>query len=155
MSMYVIDGGRDETLTEAVGRRFREQLAGRNITRREVARRLQKSEPWVGRRAAGQTPFTTDDLESIEAVTGISAMYLITGLNAENRRPTMSDGGSKYTPRESNPEPTGYRPVSESNVVALTPASTGDEAAELDQPADVVDIEAVRTAAVKSGSVLA
>lgn len=106
MSMYAIDGGRGETLTEAVGRRFREQLAGRNITRREVARRLQKSEPWVGRRASGQTPFTTDDLEAIEQVTGISSTYLITGLNAESRRPTMSDGGWEYTPRDSNPEPT-------------------------------------------------
>ena len=88
----VIDGYAEETLTEAVARRFREQLAGRNLTRRDVATRLTRSEPWVGRRAAGQTPFTTDDLSDIERATGISASYLVTGIK-NNRRPDGPDGG--------------------------------------------------------------
>ncbi|MBD8019347.1 helix-turn-helix domain-containing protein [Brevibacterium gallinarum] len=92
--LKVIQGERTETLTEATARRFREQLAGRNITRRDVARAIGKSDPWIGRRAAGQLPFDTDELQAIENATGISAAYLLTGVNEESRRPVGPDGGS-------------------------------------------------------------
>lgn len=87
-----------ESLTHAVARRFREQLAGRNLTRREVARLLNRSEPWVGRRASGQTPFTTDDLSDIERVTGISAVYLVSGIKNSRRQEIPSDGLAVHPP---------------------------------------------------------
>ena len=87
-----------EPLTQMVARRFREQLAGRNLTRREVARLLNRSEPWVGRRASGQTAFTTDDLSEIERVTGISAVYLVSGIKNNRRQDIAGDGFSVHPP---------------------------------------------------------
>ena len=131
-TMHVIDGQRGETRTEAVARRLREKLAGINVSRRELSRRLNEGPNWATERANGKRAISVEDLDRIEAATGISAVYLFTGLNAENRRPDGPDGGSEttYTPRDSNPEPTvsssarTARAPGSSNVVPLAPRRT-------------------------------
>ena len=92
--MHVVDGQAGETLTEASARRLRGMLAEKRMSGRQVALRLGKSHAWIQRRLTGDVSMTIEDMEHIESVTGISAIYLITGMNAESRRPAVLDGGS-------------------------------------------------------------
>lgn len=88
----------------------------------------------------------------------MSAAYLITGVNAESRRPTMSDGGWPYTPRDSNPEPTDLSSAPHhdaADIIALPSACDPATAPERDQPADVVDLATARPGATTTGEVTA
>lgn len=75
-----VPGIAGETRSQAVARRLRGQLAERNITPSELARRLGVPQPKIQRRHAGKTPIQLDELDAIEKVTGISAEYLLTGV---------------------------------------------------------------------------
>ncbi len=48
----------------------------------------------ISRRLSGQTALNTDELELIENVTGISAAYLLTGIEETPAGPNGPDGGS-------------------------------------------------------------
>lgn len=54
-------------------------MAERNIHNKDLAKMTGKSEMYIGRRVRGLVALSTDDLADIEAATGISAGYLITG----------------------------------------------------------------------------
>ena len=78
-ALRVVDGGKHTTLTDDVARRLRGQLAERNIHNKDLAKMTGKSEMYIGRRVRGLVALSTDDLADIEAATGISAGYLVTG----------------------------------------------------------------------------
>ena len=93
----------------------------------------------------------------IELATGVPAWWTL-GLNAESRRPTMSDGGWQYTPRDSNPEPTDLSSAPHhdaADIIALPSACDPATAPERDQPADVVDLATARPGATTTGEVTA
>ena len=94
-TLSVIDGNGGETLTVAVARRLRGQMAEKRITNVELAKRTGWGRQMVSRRVNGETALNTDELETIEAVAGISAIFLLTGHRvAESPRPDDPDGGS-------------------------------------------------------------
>jgi transcriptional regulator with XRE-family HTH domain len=104
-SLDVIDGGRNETLTMAVARRLRGKLAERRISGLRLAEMTGLGRSLVNRRLQGETAMNTDELELIERVTGISAVYLLTGMRQETPRPDGPDGGDECAIRDLNPEP--------------------------------------------------
>jgi len=69
----------DETRSQAAARRLRGQLAERQITVSELARRLGVPQAKMQRRTHGGTPITLDEVDAIAAVTGIDPDYLLTG----------------------------------------------------------------------------
>lgn len=105
-----------ETRSQAVARRLRGQLAERNITPSELARRLGVPQPKMQRRHAGKTPIQLDELDDIERVTGISAEYLLTGVKTE--MPPTGGGIRSSLHTESNRGPFHYK-HNASNVVPL------------------------------------
>lgn len=88
-TLRVVDPGR-ETLTAAVARRLRGQLAERQIRRGVLGDAMGLSHTSVLRRLNGETAINTDELEQICEVTGIDMMYLLTG--RESRGPEGDDG---------------------------------------------------------------
>ena len=103
-TLRVIDGFPSESLTEATARRLRGQLAEMNISNRTLATRLAVSRELVNRRTKGETSMSAEDMEHIENVTGISAIYLISG--TKNPPDPNGPGGSKKcATRDSNPQP--------------------------------------------------
>ena len=94
-TLGVIDGNDGESLTVAVARRLRGQMAERRITNVELARRTGWGRQMVSRRVNGETALNTDEMEQIESITGISAIYLLTGRrDAGSPRPDDPNGGS-------------------------------------------------------------
>ena len=95
-------------LAEAAARRLRQQLAGRQISQKTLAAKMGVTPMWLNRRYRGTTALSLDDLELIESAAGISAAYLVTGMNDENGHPDHPDGRlcSLCAPRDLNPEPT-------------------------------------------------
>ena len=100
-TLHVIDGHEDRNA--AVARRLREKLAGINMSRRELSRRVGEAHTWATSRAAGKTALTVSDLERIEQATGISADYLFSGI--ENAPRPGGPGGGWRATRDSNPQP--------------------------------------------------
>ncbi|MGO3895333.1 helix-turn-helix domain-containing protein [Brevibacterium aurantiacum] len=119
-------------LAEAASRRLREQLAGRQISQKVLAMKMGVTPMWLNRRYRGMTALSLDDLYLIERASGISAAYLVTGVNAENRHPDHPNGElcSLCTPRDLNPEPTVSSSAetaeasTSNNVVRLKPRLT-------------------------------
>jgi transcriptional regulator with XRE-family HTH domain len=72
-----------QTLTDAVARRLRGQLAEKRITGLRLAELTGMGRAMVSRRLNGDTALNTDELELIEQVTGISVVYLLTGYHVE------------------------------------------------------------------------
>lgn len=105
-SLKVLDGGRAESLTEAVARRLRGQLAERRISGLQLAKLTGLGRGTIDRRLRAETAMNTDELELIERVTGISAVYLLTG-QRENPHPEGPDGGihNLRARRDSNSQP--------------------------------------------------
>lgn len=111
------------------------------MTKAEVARRLGKPETWVGRRASGATAFTLDDLDAIEVAVGISANYLFTGVNTENRHPDNPNGGSQFSVHPPGLEPgTHWLTVDEPNVIHLT--SINADSQEREETAEILSFPA-------------
>lgn len=109
-TLRVIDGIPSESLTQATARRLRGQLAERKITNRGLGRMIGKSYQWVNRRADGETSMSAEDMELIEAATGISAVYLVSGIQ-ETPRPNGPRGGNQCATRDSNPQPSDPKVV--------------------------------------------
>jgi transcriptional regulator with XRE-family HTH domain len=69
----------DEPLPQAVARRLRGQLAEHRMTLDDLGRVLGISRMGASRRVNGLTPVTLAELEIIDAMTPITATYLLTG----------------------------------------------------------------------------
>lgn len=65
--------------TTAVAEELRAHMARKRISGRELARRLHVSAQWISQRTRGAVPLSTDDIERISAVLGITPMQLIGG----------------------------------------------------------------------------
>ena len=78
-SLTLLEGGKTETLTEAVARRLRGQMAERQITSAQLAAMTGLGRATISRRITGATALNTDEFQLIESATGISAEYLLTG----------------------------------------------------------------------------
>ena len=66
-----------ETLSAQVIDEIFALMGRRRINKAELARRLGKSEVWVGRRLNGKLPLAIDDLQHIAVVLGVSASDLL------------------------------------------------------------------------------
>lgn len=97
-TLYAIENEQKESLTEASARRLRGALAEHRLTGRDLQRRLGVSYTWVSRRLNGKVAMSTDDLEMIEGVTGISAVYLVSGIKNNRRQDIAGDGFSVHPP---------------------------------------------------------
>ncbi|HMS75644.1 helix-turn-helix transcriptional regulator [Gordonia sp. (in: high G+C Gram-positive bacteria)] len=105
-TLMVIDGDRDETRSEAVARRLRSELAQRRISVSEVARRIGMTQGALSRRMTGHVEFGIDLIGQICDETGISFMYVTTGLKkAPPTGPDGPTGGDECARRDSNPKP--------------------------------------------------
>lgn len=89
-TLSAIDGNRGESLTMAVARRLRGQLAERRIPKLRLAAETGLGRTTILRRLSGETAINTDELELICSVTGISLVYLLTG---KGENPGGGDGG--------------------------------------------------------------
>lgn len=71
--------GGDESLTEAVARRLRGQLAEQMISKKQFSELTGWNRMLVYRRLRGEIPLNTAEFELIERTTGISPEFLLTG----------------------------------------------------------------------------
>ncbi|GFG74752.1 hypothetical protein MBOT_21170 [Mycobacterium botniense] len=71
--------GGEETLTQAVARRLRGQLAELMISRKQFSELTGWDRMYVYRRLRGETAMDTAELEHIERTAGIAAHFLLTG----------------------------------------------------------------------------
>ncbi|WP_109557922.1 helix-turn-helix domain-containing protein, partial [Mycobacteroides abscessus] len=100
-TLMMVDGDRGETRSEAAVRRLREELAGKRISIAEVARRLGTTQQKLSRRMTGQTPWDVNELDEVCEASGVSFVYVATGIKALPGGP----GGS--SPRPGLPLPDG------------------------------------------------
>ena len=143
-------------IASAAARRLREQLAGRQISQKTLAMKMGVTPMWLNRRYRGTTALSLDDLHLIEEAVGISAAYLVTGVNAENRHPDHPNGEicSLCAPRDSNPEPTvsSSAEIAEasisSSVVRMIPRTTPAVTRETD--AEVIALHGRRVEGVEA-----
>lgn len=127
MSTAINEQHSSESLSVAVARRLRGQLAERNIKGSELARLTGLPQSTVSRKLLGGTPFTLDELQSICGVTGISLGYILVGLATESGPVPPKDGESRPKPKAvSNNVPLDYKvgdsAEEESNVHELFPS---------------------------------
>lgn len=121
--LRLIEGEQRETLTEAVAKRLRGQLAERRIKRKDIIEPTHWGKTTVWRKLYGQSPLDTDELDLLWKLFGISPVLLLTGASDDRPWPGPSDGGAAGAPREARtpdlritipthrPEPTENRPV--------------------------------------------
>ncbi|MBT2594760.1 helix-turn-helix transcriptional regulator [Arthrobacter sp. ISL-72] len=80
MSTAINEQHSSESLSVAVARRLRGQLAERNLKGSGLARLTGLPQQTISRKLLGGTPFTLDELQAICEVTGISLEYILLGL---------------------------------------------------------------------------
>src|SRR5262245_56614534 len=80
--LMLVDRSRGETPSQAVRRRFRQELAGRQISVSEVARRMGVPQQKLSRRMTGETPLDIDDIDAICRAAGLSYHYIVAGVPA-------------------------------------------------------------------------
>lgn len=61
------------TATEEI----RAEMARQRLSQSQLAQRCDRSQAWVSRRLAGDTPLTLDDLDVIAVALGVSAVRLL------------------------------------------------------------------------------
>ena len=83
MSTAISEQRSTESLSVAVARRLRGQLAERNIKGSELARLTELPQSTVSRKLLGGTQFTLDELQAICDVTGIDLGYILMGKPSE------------------------------------------------------------------------
>jgi transcriptional regulator with XRE-family HTH domain len=91
-----------ETLTAAVARRLRGQLAEHRITQRRLGELTGWSAMYISRRYTGETALDMKDLEIIHNVTGISPALLLIGHDVAQQHSLLPWKGS-------NLQPSGFR----------------------------------------------
>lgn len=62
---------------DAVAANVRAELGRQNMSRAELARRLDVAEMWLSRRLTGRTPITVEDLGRIATALGVPAGSLL------------------------------------------------------------------------------
>ena len=102
---FMSAAGPGETLTQAVARRLRGQLAELRISQHELAEITGWGRMYVGRRISGETPMDTADLEQIEDLVGISARYLVTGEPPATLAPHVGGAASSKLLRRRTAKP--------------------------------------------------
>ncbi len=95
--LHVIDGGRPETLTEAVAKRLRGQLAERRIKHKLVMDKTGWGKTTVYRKVNGISALDTDEMELLWQLFGISPTFLLTG-QPDTRPWPGPDGGGVEPP---------------------------------------------------------
>ncbi|MEE2568579.1 helix-turn-helix transcriptional regulator [Pseudarthrobacter sp. J64] len=93
MSTAISEQHSSESLSVAVARRLRGQLAERNIKGAELARLTGLPQSTISRKLLGGTPFTLDELQGICDVTGIDLGFILVGLG--NSVPTPPRDGER------------------------------------------------------------
>jgi transcriptional regulator with XRE-family HTH domain len=112
-----------ESLSVAVARRLRGQLAERNIKGAELARLTGLPQSTVSRKLLGGTPFTLDELQGICDVTGIDIGFILVGVRGESAPTPPQDG--ELPPKSdpvSNRKPLDYKvggSAEDSNITHL------------------------------------
>ena len=74
-----------QTFTETVAEELRVQLARRRMTGRELARQLGVSGQWISQRTRGQVALSTDDIERIAVVLGLTPQQFMSALLGDGR----------------------------------------------------------------------
>ena len=101
--LRIVDGERPETLTDAVAKRLRGQLAERKIKHTEVIEKTGWGKTTVYRKLNGITPLDTDQLELLWQLFGISPIYLMTGRHDSTPWPGPGGGGGDVRPKGFEP----------------------------------------------------
>jgi hypothetical protein len=92
--LRLIEGERPETLTEAVAKRFRGQLAERRIKQKDIIELTHWGKTTVYRKVHGQSPLDIAELDLLWKLFGISPVLLLTGDPDHRPWPGPSDDGS-------------------------------------------------------------
>lgn len=101
-----------ETLTDAVARRLRGQLAELRINQKHFSELTGWGRATVYRRLAGETALNTSELEHIEETTGITVTYLLTGTPPTNRPPSTPTAAHFRGGKPDHvDQPTGVQPA--------------------------------------------
>lgn len=122
------------TLTAYVNEEILALMARRRINKAGLARRLGRSEVWVGRRLNGQLSLDLNDLARIAAVLGVSASDLMPRQAGDTRRyPHTSD---PLAPRliATMGQPHGRRPHPRKYAAMAEEGSRGTRAVRLPRP---------------------
>lgn len=64
---------------------IRAVMARRRMSGRDLARGLGREQSWVSRRLSGATPMTTNDLDEITAVLGMTTVQLVLSMPSGRR----------------------------------------------------------------------
>ncbi|QJY46697.1 helix-turn-helix domain-containing protein [Pseudonocardia broussonetiae] len=81
------DAAPPPSFTETVAEELRVHLVRRQVTGRELARRLHVSSQWVSQRTRGAVALSTADLERIADALGMSPMELLAGIPFRSSAP--------------------------------------------------------------------
>src|SRR5512139_2279985 len=93
-NLVLVDSKPGENRSQAIARRLREELAGRNLSISELARRLGTTQQRLSRRVTGTTDWRVEEVEQICAVAALDCDYVLTGIRAlpvSNNSVVMSD----------------------------------------------------------------
>jgi transcriptional regulator with XRE-family HTH domain len=126
MSTAISEQHSSESLSVAVARRLRGQLAERNIKGSALSRMTGLPQQTISRKLLGGTPFTLDELHDICDVTGISLEFILLGTRNSGTGPVPPQDGesSPKSKPVSEREPLDYKVVvsaEKSNVHEFTP----------------------------------
>lgn len=128
MSTAINEQHSSESLSVAVARRLRGQLAERNLKGAGLARLTGLPQQTISRKLLGGTPFTLDELQSICDVTGISLDFILLGRTVSTGPVPPQGGESHPKPKAvSNNKPLDYKvgdsdDDESSNVTELFPS---------------------------------
>lgn len=119
MSTAISEQHSSESLSVAVARRLRGQLAERNIKGSALSRMTGLPQQTISRKLLGGTPFTLDELHDICDVTGISLEYILLGTRSSSTAPfPPQDGEQSPKPKPvSDREPLDYKVVDSAKVL--------------------------------------
>lgn len=84
--------------TAAVAAELRAHMARQRVSGREVARRLHVSAQWISLRTKGASPLSTDEIERICDVLGITPQQLLAGAFASTNRVANGIANAEYPP---------------------------------------------------------
>lgn len=98
-TLMLVDGNRGESISKAIARRIREELARVDLSVSEVARRLGTTQQRLSRRMTGSTEWEITDLDEFCRRAGISFVYVTTGIREIVSHNPGPDGGAAVAPK--------------------------------------------------------
>jgi transcriptional regulator with XRE-family HTH domain len=113
-------------LKRSVAEEIRALLGRRDISKIELARRIEKSHTYVWRRLSGETAFDLDDLQKIAAVLGVTAADLLPREVTRQYLPgqrVLATIGAPSPKRPTPPRPRSHkpgRPVAQTRPIGRT-----------------------------------